>query len=415
MFSGLSTTALADYKIRQQITISASGRDMIQERAIWVKGPRERWETGFSDPQIAAMMPVIAEVKQCDLRQTVKINDRNRKYFIVPFSDRDDNPLPPEQPSTKTVVRKGGSVSWSYVLRDTGERRQMFGFAAKHLIVTQTVESSKDSCNGQSKMTIEEDGWFVHVSPESAKCDIDLPRGEPSDEPRCRDRLTTKGNFVNPGMLLEGTVKMIDNLKNSEMATTIKTLDLSKSALEMSLFEIPAGYSEANSERSLMSIGNIMGDMSARANVSQSVTKTPGLKSVAVDFFSGSVSKISQPTLRQFVADRVSASKKANGVVIMSQGDLASGAFLNVIGIEIKSAKESGASKIGGLFGKVTGNDDAAKLGKSEAEIVITLYAADGKSVVASAGAREKVDGKADDAVKAAIEKALPQILAALK
>jgi hypothetical protein len=415
IFFSFSTTALADYKIRQQVTMRFDGRDMAQERAIWVKGARERWETGFADPQIAAMMPVIAEVKQCDLRQTLKINDRSKKYFIVPFSDREDKPLPAVQPTTKTVVKKGGDVSWTYTLTDTGERRQMFGFTAKRLIVRQTVEATKDSCSGQAKMTNEEDGWFVKVTPEGAKCDVDLPRGEPSDEPKCRDRFTTKGNFINPGMLLEGTVRMTDHLKNSEMVTSIKTLDLSKATLEMSLFEIPSGYSEANSERSLLSIGNMMGDMSARANVNSNTAKTPGVKSVAVDFFSGSVSKINQPLVRQFVSDRITASKKGYGVLIMSQSDLTSGAFLNVVGVEIKSVKESGASKIGGLFGKVTGNDEAAKLGKSEAEVVVTLYGPDGKTVVATGSAKEKVDGKADDAVKAAIEKALPAILSAMK
>ena len=137
-------------------------------------------------------------------------------------------------------------------------------------------------------------------------------------------------------------------------------------------------------------------------------------KSVAVDFFSGNVSKINQPNLRQYLLQKVSGGG-VYGTLIMSQNDISSGAYTNVVGVEIKSVKESGASKIGGLFGKVTGNEDAAKLGKSEAEVVVTLYSGDGKTVVASGMAKEKVDGKADDAVKAAIDKALVQVLPKLK
>jgi hypothetical protein len=59
----------------------------------------------------------------------------------------------------------------------------------------------------------------------------------------------------------------------------------------------------------------------------------------------------------------------------------------------------------------VTGNDDAAKIGESEAEIVITVYGKDGKTVVASAAASEKVKGKSNDAVKAAIDKIIGGLL----
>ena len=97
--------------------------------------------------------------------------------------------------------------------------------------------------------------------------------------------------------------------------------------------------------------------------------------------------------------------------MINSQTEAASGAFANIIGVEVRSAKESGAAKIGGLFGKVTGDSSASKLGTSEAEVVVTLYDKDGKTVIATGTAKEKVDGKADAAVRAAITKALSSVL----
>jgi hypothetical protein len=415
MFLSLTPTAFADFKLRQQTTMEAGGGESFtMERAIWVKGMRERTENKFADERMSQMIPQIAEVRQCDLRQTLRINDRSKKYLIEPFYDSSDKPLPPVQASTKTDTFKSGTVTFTTTLTDTGERRQMFGLTARHLIIKRLAESTKDSCDGESRMSTEEDGWFVYLVPENANCQVDLPRGERRETSTCRNKVIMKGPLGYPGMMLEGTTKMIDLLKKSEMKTSIKTLDLSKATLEMSLFEIPAGYSEANSEQSLMSMGNLMGNMTGMMNGSTTGKTPSSRKSVAVDFFSGSVSKINQPNLRQFVASQVSGSG-ANAVLIASQNDITSGAYQNVIGVEIKSVKESGASKIGGLFGKVTGTDDAAKLGKSEVEVIVTLYAGDGKTVIATGTAKEKVDGKADDAAKAAIEKALGQVLGKLK
>ncbi len=408
---GSVMSTFADFKLRQQVTMGTGSDSFTQERAIWVKGTRERTENRFisEDERMSQMMPQIAEVRQCDLRQTLRINDRSKRYLIEPFYETDDKPLPSVPPSTKTETIKGGTINWTYTLTDTGERRQMFGLTARRLIVKQITESSKDSCQGESKMNMTEDGWFVYLIPENARCMIDLPRGEGRETNQCRDKLITKGGFQYPGMMLEGTTKMVDVLKKDEFTTSVKTLELSKATLEMALFEIPVGYSEVNSEQSLMSFG-----MNPVASGGTTQKNTQTKKSVAIDFFSGSVSKLNQNNLRQYLAQKLSANG-ANGVLINSQNEIASGAYANVIGVEIKSAKESGASKIGGLFGKVTGSDDAAKLGKSEAEVVVTLFDKDGKTIIASGTGKEKVDGKAEDAVKAAIDNALLQVLPKLK
>ena len=253
----LSETLLADFTLRQQITMEVGKDGFTQERSVWVKGTRERTENKFvtEDERMAQMMPQIAEVRQCDLSQTLKINDRSKRYLIEPFYEIDDKPLPSVQPSKITVVEKGGTINWTYTLTDTGERRQMFGLTARKLIIKQLTETSKDSCQGISKMSMTEEGWFVYLIPENARCMIDLPRGEGSQTEKCRDKFIRKGAFQYPGMMLEGTTKMVDLLKNDEMTSSVKTLELSNATLEMSLFEIPMGYSEVNSEQSLMSFG----------------------------------------------------------------------------------------------------------------------------------------------------------------
>jgi len=135
---------------------------------------------------------------------------------------------------------------------------------------------------------------------------------------------------------------------------------------------------------------------------------------IAIDYFSGSASKLDQDQLRKYIADKVS-SAGYNGSVIGSAADLTSGTFANVIGVEVRKVKESGASKVGGLFGKVTGSDSMAKAGKSQAEIVVTLYAGDGKTVIASAPASVDVSGSSNEAVKAAIDQVIGGLISKLK
>ncbi len=407
-------TVFGDYRIRQQISMGDDKDGAVMDRSVWIKGQRERTQTKFivDGQDMSAMMPTLTEVMQCDLRQMIKINDASKRFMIEAFIDSDNKPLPSVEPSTKVTVRKGGNVTWTYTLIDSGERKEMFGFTARKLTVKQLVEASKNSCNGESRMNIVEEGWFAYIIPESARCDVQLPRGEGEEQDECRDTMIRKGSFQYPGMMLEGTMTYTDLIKNSVSKQTVKTLDVSKETLAISLFEPPPGYTEVNSLQSLMSRGKV--DMVAKMTADATSGKSIGKKPVGIDFFAGNVSKINQNAMRQYLADKF-ASNGQNATLVVSQNDLTSGAYMAIVGVQIKNIKESGAAKIGGLFGKVTGADDASKIGESEAELVITAYAADGKTVLATGNAKQKVSGKAEDAVKAAIDNAFSQIASKVK
>jgi hypothetical protein len=212
---------------------------------------------------------------------------------------------------------------------------------------------------------------------------------------------------------LEGTTKTFENDK-LEGTSNLKTTALSKATLDQSLFEIPKDWTEVDALSELMpSFFNKAQDNSVTTVFRDSANTKP-LKTVAIDFFSGNSSKVNQDELRGYIAQKLTAAGMS-GFPINSQAEIAGGKFNNVIGVEIKKVKESGGAKLGGLFGKVTGNDDAAKLGDSEAEIVVTIYGNDGKTVVASMNATEKVKGKSSDAVKSAIDRVLGGLLEKIK
>ena len=142
--------------------------------------------------------------------------------------------------------------------------------------------------------------------------------------------------------------------------------------------------------------------------------KSGGKKHLGLDFFSGNSSKVNQDVIRQTMMESLNAKGFAASYVT-SPNEIANGRFDYVVGVEIVSAKQSKAGKIGGMFGKITGSTDAAKVGDSEAEVIVTVYQKDGKTVVGQQTSKQKVAGSTDDAAKSAIENALNQLVGKIK
>ncbi len=417
--AAMTTVAFADWKISQKTKITgeqAGGRTS----TIYQKGVRQRREEKIdmgpeaNDPEVVAMMEQMGQsmptfptqVSQCDLKQDLFINEKNKAYFIDYY---DWSTLPPEKlqrrPNQKVVIK--GTVTTDSVLVDSGRRQQMFGLTARWLKLTQTIEQSADSCDGYSLNKIEQEGWFVTLSLESESCPIHRPPGESGG---CRPRLIVK-RAANPGIMITGTMRTYEGNKVAA-SFEIETTELSKATLDPALFDIPKDFVEVDSLTELQQ--KPRGPIDTSAKTVFKGEKGKAVKTIAIDYFSGNAAKIDQEELRNYIAGKINAIG-LSGFVVSSQADIAGGRFPNVLGVEVKKAKESGASKIGGLFGKVTGSEDAAKLGKSTAEIVVTLYAGDGKTIVASSPASAEIKGSVTDAVKAAIDQVMDGILAKMK
>ena len=415
-----ATPVFADWKLTQKTKMGGAD-EMGRTTTIYQKGVRQRREDKIDmgaqadDPEVAAMManmgmsmptlPIM--VSQCDLKQDLFINQKNRAYFIDYY---DWSSVPPEKlvrrPNQKMVIK--GTVTTDTVIADSGKRQQMFGLAARWLKVTQTIESSADSCDGASFAKMEQEGWFVTLSLESESCPIRPPTESSGG---CRPRVVVK-RAGNPGVMLTGTMRMYEGNKVSA-SFEIETLELSKATLDQALFDIPKDFVEVDSQAELQQKPRGPIDTSAKT-VFKGENEGRAVKTIAIDYFSGNASKIDQEELRTYIAGKINAIG-LSGFVVSSQADIAGGRFPNVLGVEVRKAKESGASKVGGLFGKVTGTEDAAKLGKSSAEIVVTLYASDGKTVVASSPASVEIKGSTTDAVKAAIDQVIDGLIAKMK
>src|SRR5437764_7803508 len=107
-----------DFKIT--IKTNVAGQDM--QSTTMIKGLRER-----SEMSMGGMTMGMVSVTQCDLKRTIQINDRARKYTITPM-DPDDSASGPSGGGGMGAAtgggggaRRGGVVTMTVNTTDTGE------------------------------------------------------------------------------------------------------------------------------------------------------------------------------------------------------------------------------------------------------------------------------------------------------
>lgn len=401
----LSLSAFADIKVTQRMTMSGQKFESTK----MIKGSRERTEQKMEtdNPQVAAYFPQIATITQCDLKRTVRLNDRKQLYMVEPFQTTTETPAarPSAAPLTTTTTRRGGTMTMTYIIKDTGERKTMFGMQARHLIITQEMESSADSCSGPTKTKMEYDGWYVDFTAEfnCPNATPEMPTRANAGKPDCIDRIVYKGSgSARLGFLLDGTMKIYGADGSVTMTQTTETLDLSRAPLDTALFDIPKTYSEASSSQALYAVSmpsmkDIIAGNDNTPSSPVSVAKTA--KSVAVNVSLGSGTSADQAEIDRYVRSRI-ASRGLRSV---------SGSGDYTLNIQFNKIKESAAGKIGGLFGKVTGVPTTG--GKVDIDMTTTLTGArSGEAKI-----KNKFDGPLTNALHAAIDQALDQLLGQLE
>src|SRR4030095_1395514 len=218
-----------DLKVKYRVTYVAGGQPHSSESVTMIKGARERSENrmgqGFD----------MTNITQCDLKRTIQINDSVRKYSITPMeTDSSTSPSPgpgtTPAPASATPSRTGGTVTYVTSSIDTGERREMFGFTARHVKSVTTIQSSPDACNPVNQRT-EIDGWYIDLN-----VAFDCNQGRPPSDsyrPRaaggCRDqtKFRREGNGKLGYPLIE-TMRMMDASGQITFSTTKEVLELSR-------------------------------------------------------------------------------------------------------------------------------------------------------------------------------------------
>jgi hypothetical protein len=215
------------------------GANSISSSEVWLKGVRERSLSTSPAGNIVTL-------RQCDLKRTLTINAHAQTYLVA-NDPQDESAMKAAallSGAAAPTSNSGGTVTQTTTVVDTGERKQVLGYTARHLKTTVLVESSPKACS-QVSQKYEIDGWYADLAKEQTSCQQSLPPIPRAGS--CSDRVIVRRNGTGkPGYPLLETI----SFQNEDSTTTkidVSTSDISRQTLNSDLFEVPAGYREVKS------------------------------------------------------------------------------------------------------------------------------------------------------------------------
>lgn len=433
LFSTGFKSAAQQYKLRQVTNMMG----MKSESTIYVKGMRKRTEAGAMMGMPAP--PVVIE--QCDLQRYIKINDKKKLYFIEPFAKEEvieDEPVAPKTKPTVPPVKdnttqKGGVITMYYNIRDTGERKQMYGFTARHVWTTQKMKGSPDACTMKDSMMIKTDGWYIDLP--QFNCPVRYTssaarRPQNPQKPDCMDRFVTrrsgKGKLGFP--LIETTTMIMgDGTKSTNtFETNLETLELVSGKLDSMLFEIPPGYKLAANEDELQDKFDMNSMMEQYKNMGKennntipavpsgnmgNSEKAPGSIRIGVFEPKGGDGQLQTAQLQQYLAGTLHDGN-IDAIPVANEEEARSKQCDYTLGTDILKMKSG--SKVGGIL-KAIKNSDPNASSSFNIEATMTLIKLADGSVKLKPSVSGKYDGKPDAAAQQALEEGGRQVLKGLK
>jgi hypothetical protein len=371
------------------------------ESSTLIRGSRERTEMKFGPG-----MEIIS-ITQCDLKRTVQISEAAQKYVVTPMDLSAATTTAAGTGSSMSAgepVTRGGVVTYTTTSTDTGERRDMFGFKARHVKIVTTITSSPDACTPINQK-IERDGWYIDFS-YGLNCEFNRSQmmGAPSAGGGCRDRYQFKqlGTGKDGYPLIE-TMTMYGPNGQAMFTSSKEVIELSREPLDAALFDVPSGYTETTNMQELYMPATtasmdqpesrqqypISGRKEApptepaRIRVGVVQLNNRSGKDISIEMLRqrliGNIddSSIEAVSLNALTATDAEIEAKAKGCTFILYTDIAT----------LKS------SKVGGMFGRVTGVSGA---GKTESKLEFKLVALSDKSTRLQSSASAKEEG--DDA-----------------
>lgn len=373
--------APADLKIKYKTTTAGQ----TSESVTMIKGVRERREmrSGYGMDTV--------NITQCDLKRTIQLSENNRKYVVTQMSDADSTSSTTTAPSTKSTpepTRRGGVVTYVTKAIDTGERKEMFGFTARHVKSSMTIQSSPDACN-QVNQRMETDSWYIDLS-FGLECDLGRSQivAQPPMTGGCRDRVVTRQEgTARTGYPLIETVTMYSADGKVVFTSNKEVIELSREPLDAALFDVPAGYTEATNSQELYGMPSPQSMMAQAAGAQEetadnettalSAAKQPGIIRVGVVTINN-LSDRSVPL--DGLRERLIAGIKSSGVEavplnalsrIEAETEAKNKQCDYLLFTDISSVKVSAAKKLGGLLGRATG---VSGMEKAEARVDYRLF-----------------------------------------
>jgi len=259
--SQLSATPGDDLTVTKKMTVN--GAEFSSQSLI--KGPRER-----STMQMNGMA-VSTSIRQCDLHRSLNIQDSTKSFLVRP--DVDESVESKDKNDTATAASptsSGGVITYHSTVKDTGERKQVLGYAARHLKSTIVAEPSAAACNS-SKSTYDIDGWYIDLKtvPGAATCRAFTPASSSAgDAGGCLDKILYKQEgSAKVGYPVQETMTITTD-KNPPYTVSSEVTDIHKGPLDAALFEAPMDYRQVSSIAELRGVPQ---NMPTGANYAQTV------------------------------------------------------------------------------------------------------------------------------------------------
>jgi hypothetical protein len=392
-----------DFKIAVRMTVAGNST----QSTTMIKGRRERTETTIS---AGTYNMTTVNITQCDMRRTIQVNDRARKYLITPMETdvSAGDSTGSTGASAGTGSRRGGVVTMTVNTVDTGERKEMFGFTARHLKRTTMMESSPDACQ-QTKMKIETDGWYINLEYGLSCPNRPSTGGYGGGATGCRDRYQYKTTGpANLGYPLVETTTMYGDDGRVTTTLTKEVTELSRQTLDAALFDVPAGYTEAKSQQEMyssiadmMSPGQQQSSSTSSGNESRMQMPSTSNESArirvgVVEINNKTKTSVSTDLREKLIAElndegiegiSLNASSPNEAVIEAQAKQCAYILYTDIVTLKAPST----GKKIGGIFSRATGVG-SADTGKSEARLDFRLLptASASPTLRSSASAKEE-------------------------
>jgi len=204
------------------------------------------------DKPVYTWGPRQAFIQQCDARRSLMLNLDAREYTSHELDEHGvAKGFKPAVIEHKEPAK--GSVEIFIDSVDTGERKEMFGHTARHIVTRERRVASPDSC--QHSMSTETDGWYIDLDVPSVSCHAVPPRASTAvlsvSSSSCSQQkievhhtgnaetgfpvkltATTHATLTQP----DGSQKDYTNTFESEVT------ELSEAPIDPALFEVPAGF-----------------------------------------------------------------------------------------------------------------------------------------------------------------------------
>jgi hypothetical protein len=412
-----------------------------------IKGRRERNERAIQMPvgQKSFSMKQIS-VTQCDLKRRIDVGEQTRKYVVTPIGgvDEADAGGANDAPSGGGRVTRGGVVTYTRAVTDTGERKQMFGFTARHLKTRTTMQPSPDACQ-KGTLNMEQDGWYIDLDVDFECLTNQPPPQHGTARPSgCQDRIVYRNSgALKLGYALEETTRMFEpDGKTVQTEITVRVTELSRATLDPALFDIPAGYQQASSQSELIDQRAMMqammqangaggdadeneggasnrpgtggmgaansGGMNSGGTGATPGRKQPGTIRVGVVRIGNKTTQsVDAGSMRSTLIESLNGSGVEAIPLNESAPDAAQAEAKQkecdfVLFTDVSGLKQSAANKIGGFMGRAAGVGGAADRFEAKVDYTLTPVAG-GAPTQSSAAAKE--DGGADASVNSALRK----------